>query len=151
MTEGPYRVDRLWPAPKIDLTLDEVMADFAVGELAVGRPLVAINMVTSIDGRAQLGGSAEGLGSRADRRLMRLYRAAFDAVGSGAGTLRATGVWLRVGDDLSERRVAEGKSPNPLGVVLAGTDPVPTGGRWFEGDEPRILVVGRDNALTDAP
>jgi riboflavin biosynthesis pyrimidine reductase len=69
---------------------------------------VAINMVTSIDGRAQLEGTAEGLGSRADRRLMRLYRAAFDAVASGVGTLRATGVWLRVGDDLVERRRAAG-------------------------------------------
>src|SRR3990170_6824164 len=151
MTEGPYRVDRLWPAPKIDLTLDEVMADFAVGELAVGRPLVAINMVTSIDGRAQLGGSAEGLGSRADRRLMRLYRAAFDAVGSGAGTLRATGIWLRVGDDLAARRLAEGRPANPTGVVIAGTEPVPTDGGWFQGDEPRLLFVGRDNPMTDAP
>src|SRR3990170_2937339 len=151
VTDDAHPVDRLWPDPALDLTLDEAMAGFSLPEPPPGRPLVAINMVTSIDGRAQLRGSAEGLGSRADRRLMRLYRAAFDAVGSGAGTLRATGVWLRVGDDLSERRVAEGKSPNPLGVVLAGTDPVPTGGRWFEGDEPRILVVGRDNALTDAP
>jgi 5-amino-6-(5-phosphoribosylamino)uracil reductase len=151
MTEGPYRVDRLWPAPSLDITLDEAMADFAVGDVPAGRPLVAINMVTSIDGRAQLGGSAEGLGSRADRRLMRLYRTAFDAVGSGAGTLRATGVWLRVGDDLSARRVATGRSPNPIGLVLAGSDPVPTDGQWFEGDEPRILVVGRDNRMTDAP
>jgi 5-amino-6-(5-phosphoribosylamino)uracil reductase len=82
---------------------------------------------------------------------MRLYRTAFDAVGSGAGTLRATGVWLRVGDDLSAWRVATGRSPNPIGLVLAGSDPVPTDGQWFEGDEPRILVVGRDNRMTDAP
>jgi riboflavin biosynthesis pyrimidine reductase len=151
MTEGPYRVDRLWPAPTLDLTLDEAMAGFSIDDVPAGRPLVAINMVTSIDGRSQLGGSAEGLGSRADRRLMRHYRAAFDAVGSGAGTLRATGVWLRVGDDLSARREADGRSPNPIGVVLAGADSIPTDGQWFEGDEPRILVVGRDNPLTDAP
>ena len=151
MTEGPYRVDRLWPAPSVELTLDQAMADFSIGDVPAGRPLVAINMVTSIDGRAQLGGSAEGLGSRADRRLMRLYRAAFDAVGSGAGTLRATSVWLRVGDDLSARREAEGRTPNPIGVVLAGSDPVPIDGQWFQGDEQRILVVGRDNPLTDAP
>ncbi len=146
-----HRVDRLWPDPALDIALDEAMAGFELPEPPPGRPLVATNMVTSIDGRAQLRGTAEGLGSRADRRLMRLYRSAFDAVGSGAGTLRATGVWLRVGEDLAAWRVAAGRPPNPVGVVLAGTDPVPTDGSWFSGDEPRILVVGRDNAMTDAP
>jgi riboflavin biosynthesis pyrimidine reductase len=151
MTDAPHRVDRLWPDPALDLTLDEAMAGFSPPDAQVGRPGVAINMVTTVDGRAQLAGSAEGLGSRADRRLMRLYRAAFDAVGSGAGTLRATGVWLRVGDDLSARRLSEGRLANPIGVVIAGTEPVPTDGRWFSGDESRVLVVGRDNPLSETP
>jgi riboflavin biosynthesis pyrimidine reductase len=146
-----HRVDRLWPDPTADITLDEAMSGFVLPSPPPERPLVAINMVTSIDGRAQLHGSAEGLGSRADRRLMRLYRAAFDAVGSGVGTLRATGVWLRVGDDLEVRRVAHGLPPNPTGVVIAGESPVPTDERWFEGDEPRILFVGRGNPIREAP
>ncbi len=145
------RVDRLWPDPAQGLELDEAMAAFRLPEPPSGRPLVAINMVTSIDGRAQLQGSAEGLGSRADRRLMRLYRAAFDAVGSGAGTLRATGIWLRVGDDLAQRRAADGRTPNPLGVVIAGDDPIPLEGGWFEGDEARLLVVGADNPASEPP
>ena len=145
------RVDRLWPDPALNLDLDEAMAGFRPLPVADDRPVVAINMVTSIDGRAQLDGTAEGLGSRADRRLMRLYRAAFDAVGSGVGTLRATGVWLRVGDDLAERRAAQGLPPNPVGVVIAGSEPVATDARWFTGDEPRILVVGARNPMTDVP
>lgn len=149
-TPSAHRVDRLWPDPAADLTLDAAMAGFAPAPVA-GRPVVAINMVTSIDGRAQLDGTAEGLGSRADRRLMRLYRAAFDAVASGAGTLRAAGVWLRVGDALAERRRKAGRPPNPTGVVIAGTDPVPLAARWFAGDEPRILVVGRDHPIQDPP
>src|SRR5687768_14476848 len=116
-----------------------------------GRPAVAINMVTSIDGRAQLDGTAEGLGSRADRRLMRLYRAAFDAVGSGAGTLRATGIWLRVGTDLAAKRAAEGRTPNPIGVLIAGAEQVPVDATWFSGDESRILIVGATNPVTTAP
>jgi riboflavin biosynthesis pyrimidine reductase len=56
---------------------------------------------------------------------------------------------LRVGDDLSARRVAQGRPPNPMGIVIAGTDPVPADGQWFSGDERRILVVGRDNPLTE--
>lgn len=151
MTDGPFRVDRLWPDPLLDLDLDDAMRGFTLPPAPPGRPLVAINMVTSIDGRAQLDGTAEGLGSRADRRLMRLYRAAFDAVGSGAGTLRATGIWLRVGDDLAARRVADGRLPNPLGIVFAGSASVPTEGRWFEGGEPRVLVIGAANPMTEAP
>jgi 5-amino-6-(5-phosphoribosylamino)uracil reductase len=150
-TEPTHRVDRLWPDPTPDITLDEAMSAFSLPLTPADRPLVAINMVTTIDGRAQLHGTAEGLGSRADRRLMRLYRAAFDAVGSGIGTLRASGVWLRVGDDLEARRTSEGRPPSPVGVVIAGTEPVPTDGRWFKGDEPRILFVGRDNPLREAP
>jgi riboflavin biosynthesis pyrimidine reductase len=82
---------------------------------------------------------------------MRLYRTSFDAIGSGAGTLRATGVWLRVGDDLAARRAAEGRPPNPIGVVIAGSGPLPTDAAWFAGDEPRILVVGSDSPVTEAP
>jgi riboflavin biosynthesis pyrimidine reductase len=151
VTTGSHRVDRLWPEPALGLELDDAMARFRPVAEVEGRPLVAVNMITSIDGRAQLDGSAEGLGSRADRRLMRHYRAAFDAVATGAGTLRAAGAWLRVGDDLAARRAAEGRSPNPTGIVIAGMDSVPTDARWFAGDEPRILVVGAANPLTEAP
>ena len=146
-----HRVDRLWPDPAADLDLDAAMAGFAPAAGPASRPLVAINMVTSVDGRAQLHGTAEGLASRADRRLMRLYRAGFDAVGSGAGTLRATGVWLRVGDELAARRAADGRPSNPTGVVIAGRSPVPTDAGWFSGDEPRILVLGRENPTGEVP
>ena len=149
--ETTHRVDRLWPDPSPGITLDEAMSAFELPPSPSDRPLVAINMVTTIDGRAQLRGTAEGLGSRADRRLMRLYRAAFDAVGSGIGTLRASGIWLRVGDELEARRTAQDRPPNPVGVVIAGEEPVPTDASWFNGDEPRILFVGRDNPLRGAP
>lgn len=151
MSDARPIVDRLWPDPAFAIGLDDAMGDFALPARPLDRPFVAINMVTTIDGRAQLEGTAEGLGSRADRRLMRLYRAAFDAIGSGAGTLRASGVWLRVGNDLAARRASEGRSPNPVGVVIAGRGPVPTDATWFSGDEERILVVGRDHPMAAAP
>lgn len=146
-----HLVDRLWPSPAQDIDLADAMAGFAAPSSPDGRPSVAVNMVTSIDGRAQLAGTAEGLGSRTDRALMRLYRASFDAVLSGAGTLRQTDVWLRVDEALAHRRVAEGRPPQPIGVVVAGVDPVPTDAKWFDGDERRILFVGSENAMVDAP
>ena len=151
MTDATHRVDRLWPDPAPDLELDAAFDGFALRDPPAGRPLVAINMVTSVDGRAQLNGSADGLGSRADRRLMRLYRTAFDAVGSGAGTLRVTGIWLRVGDDLAARRRAAGLPPNPTGIVIAGSGALPLDTGWFDGDERRILVVGGANPIEAAP
>ena len=104
-------------------------------------------MVTTIDGRAQRMGTAEGLSGRADRRLMRLYRVAYDAVGSGIGTLRATDFWSTVPLDLAQRRERAGKSPQPLSVVIAGSGPVPTDRRWFGWDQPRLLMVGAGSPL----
>jgi riboflavin biosynthesis pyrimidine reductase len=147
----PELVDRLWPDPAPEVSLDDAMADFSLPPAPSGRPLVAINMVTSIDGRAQLNGTADGLASRTDRHLMRRYRAAFDAVATGAGTLRVTGLGLRVGRDMAARRADAGRAPNPTAVILAGATPVPATGRWVEGDEARILVVGVTNPMSDAP
>jgi 5-amino-6-(5-phosphoribosylamino)uracil reductase len=149
-----FTVERLWPDPESGLDLDE-----AFGHLALPAPpddrrvLVATNMVTTIDGRAQRMGTAEGLSGRVDRRLMRLYRVGYDAVGSGIGTLRATDFWSTLPADLAERRAAVGRPPQPLSVVIAGSGPVPTDRRWFSWDQPRLLVVGAQSPLAsgDAP
>jgi 2,5-diamino-6-(ribosylamino)-4(3H)-pyrimidinone 5'-phosphate reductase len=147
-----FRVDRLWPDPAPDLDLDEAFADFVVPPFPLGRPFVGVNMVTSIDGRAQLAGSAEGLSGRADRRLLQLLRVPYDAVGSGVGTLRADDFYSHLPADLAARRLAAGQSAQPTAVVIAGTDPVPTDRHWFaHEDQPRILVVGGGPAVGEPP
>ena len=147
-----FRVDRLWPDPASDLDLDEAFADLSLPAPPPGRPLVGVNMVTSIDGRAQLGGKAEGLSGRADRRLLQLHRVAYDAVGSGVGTLRADDFYSHLPADLAARRVAAGRPPQPTAVVIAGVGPVPTDRRWFShADQPRILVVGGGPAMGEPP
>jgi riboflavin biosynthesis pyrimidine reductase len=140
-----FAVDRLWPDPARDLDLDEAFADFELPVGPGGRPWVATNMVTTLDGRAQLAGTAEGLSGRADRRLMRLYRAGYDAVGSGAGTLRKTDFWSTVPADLAARRAALGKPAQPLAVVIAGSGAIPTDRRWFGWDQPRLVIVGAES------
>jgi riboflavin biosynthesis pyrimidine reductase len=139
-----FVVDRLWPDPALDLDLDAAFADLALPGPPAHRPYVGLNMVTSLDGRAQRDGTAEGLGDRADRRLMRLLRVAFDAVAIGAGTLRATDGWTDVSADLAAVRVAAGKPAQPLGVLIAGNEPISTDRRWFGTDQPRLVVVGAD-------
>jgi riboflavin biosynthesis pyrimidine reductase len=147
----PFIVDRLWPDPASGLDLDAALADFSLPTAQSNRPVVATNMVTTIDGRAQLAGTAEGLSRRADRRLMRLYRAAYDAVGSGVGTLRAADFYSRLPSDLAQRRSAAGRPPQPLAVVIGGTGPIPTDRRWFTGDQPRLVIVGKDAPRPDLP
>ncbi|MEP6807965.1 MAG: RibD family protein [Chloroflexota bacterium] len=150
---GPsYRVDRLWPDPAPDLDLDEAFVDMALPSPPSGRPLVGVNMVTSIDGRAQLAGRAEGLSGRADRRLLQLYRVAYDAVATGVGTLRADDFYSHLPPGLAERRVAAGRPGQPTAVVIAGHGPVPTDRRWFgHADQPRILVIGAAAPRPDPP
>ena len=107
------------------------------------RPLVGVNMISSVDGRAQLDGLADGLGSREDRRLMRLYRVGYDAVASGAGTLRADDFYSWLPEDLAQRRVELGKPPQPLAIVIGGSSAIPTDRRFFaHPEQPRAVVVG---------
>lgn len=138
------RVDRLLPDPMPGLALDDAFADLALPEPPAGRPLVGLNMITSIDGRAQLAGKAEGLGSRTDRRLMRLLRRAYDAVASGAGTLRADDFYASLPADLAEQRGRAGLPPQPLGLLIAGSGALPTDRRFFAvSTQPRAVAVGR--------
>jgi riboflavin-specific deaminase-like protein len=136
-----HLVDRLWPDPAGGIPLDA--AFFPRPMARPDRPWVAINMVTSIDGRAQLHGTADGLGGRTDRRMMQAYRVAFDAVASGVGTLRADDFFSRLADDLAQARGTDGRSAQPLAVVIAGEHPVPTSRRWFGyADQERVVAVG---------
>jgi len=69
------------------------LSDIAFPSATDDRPYVAINMVTTIDGKIITGDRAEhvmDLGSRHDHARMRQIEAAVDAVMIGAGTLRAT-------------------------------------------------------------
>lgn len=142
-----YPVDRLWPDPAVGLDLDAELGTFEPPIAHPdGRPWVALNMVTSVDGRAQLAGKAEGLGSRADRRLMQLYRAAFDVVGSGAGTLFADDFFSHVPGDVAARRTEAGRTAQPVALVVGGQRALPTDRRWFTyDDQQRIVVVGSDS------
>jgi len=138
-----FTVDRLWPDAATGLDLDDAFADLALPAPPAGRAWIGLNMVTSLDGRAQREGTAEGLSTRADRRLMRLLRAGYDAVMYGAGTLRKVDLWTTVSDDLAARRAAAGKPAQPLAVLIGGSEPIPTDRKWFATDQPRLILVGR--------
>jgi len=145
-------IDRLWPDPAAGLSLDEAFGDLTLPPAPAGRPLVGVNMVTSIDGRAQLAGTSERLSGRADRELMQHYRAAYDAIASGVGTLRADDFYSHLGAAAVAQRVATGRPPQPLAVLIAGGGRVPADRRFFAyHDQLRAVAVGSASPYVAAP
>jgi riboflavin-specific deaminase-like protein len=113
------------------------------------RSHLAVNMAVSIDGRINTRNRERfPLGSEHDRRLMDVLRERADAVIVGAGTVRHDGhpMLLRY-PDLVERRVARGKTPHPVNVVLSASLDLPVH-PFFEGNATKRIVftTGRASA-----
>ena len=106
-----------------------------------GRPYVIVNMVTSVDGRAVIEGTERGLGSAADRRLMRELRSHADVVVVGAGTLRASGSSSRLDDAaLQQARLDRGQHSNPLAAVISRSGALPLERAFFTADDFEAVV-----------
>jgi riboflavin-specific deaminase-like protein len=85
------------------------------------RPYVLLNMVSTLDGRATLGGRSGSLGNQADRELFHGLRTAVDAVMVGAGTARAEHYRRLVRDrDARELRRERGLAEEPLACIVSG-------------------------------
>jgi riboflavin-specific deaminase-like protein len=115
------------------------------------RPFVYANMVTTVDGRAAVGGSSRLLGSPADTLMLTELRAMADAVLIGTGTVRAEGYARLVGhpDRIARRREA-GKADTPTAVLLSRSLDVPwEAGLFAAADQPVIVYTGGDGARPD--
>lgn len=145
---------RLYPGPLEVLPAEDVYADltFPRGPRSSdgpgNAPYVAINMVSTLDGKVSLCGKASPIGSRVDSLIMRNIRCNVDAVLVGAGTVRAEEMNLSVPRELSDRRRANGLPEQPLGVILAGSAELPLARRIFrpEGrrqDQSLIVIAGQ--------
>jgi 2,5-diamino-6-(ribosylamino)-4(3H)-pyrimidinone 5'-phosphate reductase len=109
------------------------------------RPFLAINMVETVDGRAAVNGSAVGIGSATDHRLMMELRAEADVVLHGAGTVRADRLSARVPRDLLQRRVALGLPPQPVGAIVTRSGRLPPLHPYYETST--IVYVCSDNPV----
>lgn len=106
---------------------------------AARRPYVAANMVTSVDGRTTLNGSAMGIGSAADKRLLYELRAEADVVLHGASTVRADALSARVPDDLVAYRRQAGLSEQPIGAIVTRSAALPAEHPYYAS--PTIVYV----------
>ena len=92
----------------------------------VERPYVILNMISTADGRASIGGRTPELGGPADRELFHGLRAAVDAVMVGAGTLRAERYGRIIRDQRRRRlRHEQGLSEEPLACVVSDSLALP--------------------------
>jgi riboflavin biosynthesis pyrimidine reductase len=79
---------RLLPDPG-PTTISEQLEGYRPWEEALAeRPLVAMNFVATVDGRATIEGRSGPIGSEADTAMLSGLRSRFDAVMIGAGTMR---------------------------------------------------------------
>ena len=110
-----------------EVTPEERYTGLDLSRLAGGdRPYVVCNFVSSLDGKATAEGRTGALASEADRAAFHLLRTQVDALLAGTGTMRIEryGVAVR-SERLSQIRLAEGRAPQPLCVVISRSGNVP--------------------------
>lgn len=114
------------------------------------RPRVAVNMVTTLDGRASLHGDTKQLGSQADTEHLLGLRTRFDAVMIGGGTMRAE----KYGRIISrpghrERRERAGLSGDALAVIISGELDLPFDAPLFTDGNGRVVIFSRKKSLPE--
>ena len=84
------------------------------------RPYVMLNMVSTTDGRASVGGRSGSIAGRADRELFHGLRGIVDGVLVGAGTVRAEHYGRIIREEpLRRLRAERGQSPEPLACIVS--------------------------------
>lgn len=138
---------RLLPGPPAALTPDEAMAGLDLAARGPsGRPWVVLSMVSTLDGRAAVGGSSRPIGDAHDLALLLALRTQVDAVLVGAATVRAERYGPLVRDPARRaRRVRAGLAPVPLAAVVAARPALPLDLGLLRDPDSRVLV------LTPAP
>lgn len=115
------RLRQLLPEPGI-VTSEQAASGLDLADKAPPeRPYLVLNMVSTVDGRVTIDGRSGAVSSGADRELFLDLRTQPDAVMAGAGTVRTEryGRLVRA-PGRRERREREGRSADPLAVIVSG-------------------------------
>jgi riboflavin-specific deaminase-like protein len=129
---------------------EELAAGLRLHELAPpDRPYLGINMVSSLDGKATLDWRTKGLSTEVDRRLFHHLRTQADALMVGAGTAREERYGrITKNDELRDKRVGEGRTPEALAVVVSGRLDLPADLPLLgEADQPVLIATGAEHSL----
>lgn len=133
-------MQQLYPVAR-EVSPEEVYADLAFSPRG-DRPFVAINMVSSVDGKTTIDGELrkEPIGSRIDRALMNFVRLPVDMVLRGAESVRVNPVYTGVPAGMEAARRERGLAEQPLAAIVTGTCHLPWEAPLFTA-APRRPVV----------
>jgi len=106
------------------------------------RPYLACNLISTLDGRATVGGSTEALGFPTDGRVLMRLRTFADAVVIGAGTMRVER-YDRVlpVPKLRGYREQIGLPPDPLTVIVSQSMDLPWDAGLFTDGHGEVIVA----------
>jgi len=120
--QAPLPLRRLLP-PGEPASVQEIVDGLKLGDrpgASQGLPYVALNMASTADGRATIGGRSGPIGNPADRELFHALRSAVDAVLAGAGTVRAERYGRIIPQEATrELRHERGLSEEPLACIVS--------------------------------
>ncbi len=147
--ERPARLERLEPAGEPE-GVAEVIERWGLWQRGVGateRPRVLLNMVSTLDGRATIGGRSAPLSAAADRELFHGLRSAVDAVLVGAGTVRAEHYGRIIADpEVRRLRRARGLSEEPLACIVSGRMALDARTGLLAEPSARVVVLSASSA-----
>jgi riboflavin-specific deaminase-like protein len=115
------------------------------------RPYLALNMVSTADGKATMDWRTRGISTDVDRELFHHLRTQADAVMVGAGTVRAEryGVVTKT-PELRAKRVEEGVREVPLAVIVSGRlDLAADLPILNEPEQPVVIATGSDAVIPE--
>lgn len=112
------------------------------------KPVIACNMVTSLDGKVTAGGTQPAsLGSSFDLRTMGVIRSHFDAVLAGGNTIRLHPYYLGVPSSLEGTRKQKGLAFQPLTVLLTRSGNLDPQSKLFTNPpRPPVIITSREGA-----
>ena len=113
------------------------------------RPYLALNMVSSLDGKATIEWRTKGLSTELDRQLFHHLRTQADAIMVGAGTVRIERYGrMAKSEELRDKREREGLARDPLAVVVSGRLDLPADLPLLNDPEQRVIIAtGSDASL----
>jgi riboflavin biosynthesis pyrimidine reductase len=116
-----------------------------------GRPLVRVNMISTLDGATSFGGRSGGLGGPADKLLFSVLRSLADVVMVGAGTVRAERYGpVKLPAEVQRIRQARGQRPLPPIAVVTHSLNLNWESRLFQEGDPRPIVIVPGNTSAAA-
>jgi riboflavin-specific deaminase-like protein len=133
------------------LEASEAIAGLRWGEFApADRPYLALNMVSTTDGKASVEGRTRAISSKTDREIFHNLRTQADAIMVGAGTIRTEryGPIVKT-DELRAKREREGVAPDPLAVIVSGRLHLPVDIPLLQDPGSRVVILTEsDERLT---